>query len=344
MRSLALALAVFPVLAVTAVAASGCAPSSIDEAERKGNVAWLDQNGTPAAVEALGRLADKDPKARSALEARSTFDAEAFRAAWAAVRRGASWGTTLFHGALLDPKRADLAASAMDRHDPHLPAFAADLEQALVRLSATIQNFNVASTLASLGAPGHDAVVRRLTDPSTRGAMCRGVASPDASHESRDALLTAPVADRNSDDCVDAVVALAAADEPVLVWLGEQGEPGLLGAAGKEEILPCPKLHFAWTKALAKRTVDVYPALTVPLGYAMKRCAAEMDGVVADAITHLPATHSFVVEAIDPYDGYGKALHATCAALPLVASGGRDTPVIRERANDALNHGCKAPG
>jgi hypothetical protein len=343
-RSLFLALAVFPVFAVAAIAASGCAPSSIDEAERKGDVAWLDQSGTPAAVDALGRLADKDPKAEAALEARSSFDVEAFRAAWAAVRRGAAWGTTVFHGGLLDPKRADLAASAMDRHDPHLAAFAADLEQALVRLSATMQNFNVASTLASLGAPGHDAVVRRLTDPSTRGPMCRGVASPDASRESREALLTAPESARNSDSCVDAVVALAAADEAVLVWLGEQGEPGLLGAAGKEEILPCPKLHVAWTKALAKRTADVYPALTVPLGYAVKRCAAEMDGVVADAITHMPATHAFVVEALDPYDGYGKALHATCAALPLVATGAKDTAVVRERANDALNHGCKAPG
>jgi hypothetical protein len=68
-----------------------------------------------------------------------------------------------------------------------------------------------------------------------------------------------------------------------------------------------------------------------------------MDGVVADAIVHLPATHGFVVEAIDPFEGYGRALKATCAALPAVA-GGRDTAVVKERANDALNHACKAPG
>jgi hypothetical protein len=68
-----------------------------------------------------------------------------------------------------------------------------------------------------------------------------------------------------------------------------------------------------------------------------------MDGVLADAIAHFPATHAFVVEAIDPFDGYGNALRATCASLPSVA-GGKDAAVVRERATDALNHACKTPG
>jgi short subunit dehydrogenase-like uncharacterized protein len=99
----------------------------------------------------------------------------------------------------------------------------------------------------------------------------------------------------------------------------------------------------AWTKALATRPVETYSALTVPLGYAVKRCTPEMDGVLADAIAHLPATHAFVVQAIDPFTAYGNGLRATCAALPMIA-GGRDAAVVRERANDALNHACRTPG
>jgi hypothetical protein len=87
----------------------------------------------------------------------------------------------------------------------------------------------------------------------------------------------------------------------------------------------------------------MHSALTVPLGYAVKRCAPEMDGVLADAIVHLPDTRGVVVTAIDPFDRYGGALHATCAALPMVA-GGHDSPIVKERANDALMHACKAPG
>lgn len=320
-----------------------CTPSSIEDAEKKGDVAWLDQNGTPDAISALGRLADHNQRAQKALETRSAFDVQAFRAAWDAVVRGAPWGTAMLRGALADPKRAELAAGGMARHDPRLAAFAGDLEQALARLSATLQNFNVSSALASIGPAAHSAIVRRLEDSSTRGAMCRGIASKDADADARAAFLAAPESARDAPSCVEAVVTLAAADDATLDWLGETGEPGLLGAAGKEEALPCARLHVAWTKALPKRPPEVYSALTVPLGYAVKRCPAEMDGVVADAIVHFPATHAFVVEAIDPFDGYGNALRATCASLPTVAAG-RDAAVVRERAADALNHACKTPG
>jgi hypothetical protein len=325
------------------LASAACTPSTVEEAERRGNVGWLDQNGTPDAIAALGRLADREPKAQAALEARSSFDVNAFAAAWAAVVRGAPWGAQVLHAGLADPQRADRAAGAMDSHDARVVQFLADLEQALVRLSATLQNSNVSRALASIGDPAHDAVTRRLSDASTRGAMCRGIASKGAGPDARKALLDSPQSGRDAPSCVDAVVAIAADDDPTLAWLAEKGEPGLLGAAGKDERLPCARLHVAWTKALAARPPAVYSALTVPLGYAVKRCTAEMDGVVADAIVHLPATHAFVVEAIDPFEGYGRALKATCAALPTVA-GGRDGPVVKERASDALNHACKAPG
>jgi hypothetical protein len=330
-----------PCLALLAWLAA-CRPSTIVEAERKGDVAWLDQNGTPDAVAALGRLADTRPDAVAALEARSSFDVQAFRAGWSAVQRKAPWGTTMFQHGLGDPGRADLAASAMDRHDSRLVPFVPDLEHALARLSASLQNFNVSSALASIGPPAHDAIVRLLVDGSTRGAICRGIASKDGEPDARKVLLSVPPAARDAPACVDAVVSIAGDDDATLAWLAEQGETGLLGAAGKGETLSCPRLHVAWTKALTTRPAEVYSALTVPLGYAVKRCTADMDGVLADAIVHLPATHAIVVQSIDPFEGYGSKLHATCAALPLVA-GGRDSAIIKERASDALNHACRAP-
>ncbi len=327
-----------------ALASTACRPSTIAEAERKGDVGWLDENGTPDAVAALGRVADTQPKAVAALESRSTFDVHAFQAAWTANARGAAWGTKMLHDGLADPSRADLAASGMEKHDARLVAFLPDLEAGLQRLSATMQNFNLSSTLASVGPAARDVIVRRLADASTRGPMCRGIASKDADPDARKTLLAAPVTSRDADACVDGVVHIAADDEPTLSWLADQGEPGLLVAASKLETIPCPKLHVLWARVLAGRDPSVYSALTVPLGHAIKRCTADMDGVLADAIAHLPATHAVVVSAIDPFTGYGSALKATCAALPLVAGAGKDTPIVRERANDALNHACKAPG
>jgi hypothetical protein len=332
------------VIAAVVVVLAACKPSTIAEAERKGDVAWLDQNGTPDAVAALGRLADTKPKAVTALESRSTWDVQAFRAAWDGVLRGVPWGSKMLRDGLADPKRADLAASAVDKHDARLIVFVPDLEAALDRLSASMQNYNVSSALSAIGPAANMAISRRLADASTRGAMCRGIASPDASTDARKALLQVPVSSRDAVGCVDAVVHIAAEDEATLDWLGDHGEPGLLGAAGKTETMPCPKLHVVWTRALASRAAAEYSALTVPLGYAIKRCAADMDGVIADSIVHLPATHAFVILAIDPFEGYGKALRATCAALPRVAGDGRDSAVVRERATDALYHGCKAPG
>ena len=320
----------------------GCRPTTIAEAERRGDVGWLDQNGTPTAIAALGRMADTNPRALDTLRARSAFDPQAFRAAWSAVLRGASWGTAMLHTALADPKRADLAASAMERQDPQLVSFVGDLEASLVRLSASTQNVNVSGVLASIGAPARPAIERRLVDASTRSAMCRGIASKDAAQDAHKALLGAPEQARDSPMCVAAVVRIAADDDLALGWIADQGEPGILGAAGKDDALPCARLHVAWTKALANRARAQYTALAVPLGYAVKRCPAEMDGVLADAIVHLPATHTVVVDAIDPYDRYGEALHATCGTLHLVA-GGRDSARVRERADDALMHSCKAP-
>ena len=322
---------------------AGCKPTSIAEAEARDDVPWLQQNDSSAATAALGRLADKDPRAATALTLRSSYDLEAFRAAWAAVVRAAPWGTTMMHDALGDPKRADRAAAMMTKREGRLPPFATDLENALVRLSATPQNVNVSSALAGVGPAAHDAIERRLTDASTRPSMCIGIGSPQADDDAHKVLLAVPMAARDAITCVEAVVHVAADDDATLTWLATKGEPGLLGAAGKSLAMPCAQLHVAWVRAFAGRPTSQYPALTVPLGYAVTRCAPQMDGVLADAIVHLPQAHAVVVAAIDPFATYGDGLRATCAALPSIASG-PDTPVVRERASDALNHACHPPG
>jgi hypothetical protein len=323
---------------------NACRPKTIAEAEAQGDVRWLDEHGTPDAIAAIGRIADTQPAAIAALDARSSFDVQSFVVAWEAVGRGARWGSTLIRSGLADPKRADVAASALPRRDARVLPFLGDLEAALVRLAATNQNLNVAGTLASVGPTAHDAIARRMADASTRGAMCRGIGSAQADPDARAVLMTAPQAARDSPSCVDAVVRVASGDDRALSWLAEQGEPGLLGAAGKSDALSCARLHVAWTRATASRSAEDHQALVVPLSYAIKRCPGEMDGVLADALAHHPVARATVVLAIDPFGSYGDALPATCAALAAVASGVRDGPVVRERASDTLSHACKPPG
>jgi hypothetical protein len=317
-----------------------CRPSTVSDAEAKGDVTWLDQKGTPEALQALGRLADKNPKAVAALEARTAFDPSVWPIAWAAVVRNAPWGVTTIKKGLGDASRAEAAAAAMTRKDPHLTMFVAELEQALVRLAATQQNAAVSTGLASVGVAGKDAVERRLADGSTRAAMCRGIASPEASAEARKSLMTVPAASRDNGYCVDAVVKIAVDDDETLAWLATSSEPGILGAAGKNELMPCPRLHTVWSKALAERGADAYTALVVPLSNALKRCPKELDGVLADAITRTPASQFVVAGAIDPFGSYSGNLKATCAALPAIANNAKAQPVSRERARDAIAHSC----
>ncbi len=330
-------------LAVALIALTGCRPSTIGEAESRHDIQWLDENGTPDAIAAIGRLADTDAKAVTAVEARSFFDAQAFVAAWAAVARGSRWGANTIRLGLADPKRADLAAGAMSKGGVLLVPFLGDLDASLVRLAASAHNLNVSSTLASAGSPARKIIMQRLVDASTRAPMCRGIASKNADANARAALLEVPESARDAPSCVDAVVRVAADDDAALTWLASLAEPGLLGAAGSSSTMPCSRLHVVWTKALALRPPEERAALTVPLGYAVKRCPAELDGVLADAVVHLPATRRMVVEAIDPFAAYGGALQATCAALPAVAEGGHDSAIVRERASDALGHMCGVP-
>lgn len=317
---------------------TACGPRSIGEAERKGDVAWLDKRATPDAIAALGRVADRDPRAVAALDKRGDYDRDAYAAAWEAVVRGAPWGAQFYKSALATPARAELAASTMPKKDPHLAAFVTELESALTRLGASQNNLAVAGTLASAGTPAKEAIGRLLADAATRAAMCRGLASSDASPEARAAMMQAPPASRDHAQCVDAITKIAADDNAVLTWVGEAAEPGLLSVAGKSELLPCVRLHDAWVRALAARPQE--RALVVPLKNGINRCPTELDGVLADAIARTPAAQPVVVDAIDPFEGYGITLKATCAALPLVLRGGAPA-MTRERASRTLEHTCK---
>ena len=128
------------------------------EAEAKDNVEWLDQSGTPDAVAALGRLADRDPRAVAVLARRS--DAAAFQAAWTAAVRGAPWGAGMLRSGLTDGRHADVAASGMSTHDPRLRDFVDDLELAVERASnsPSARRDAPAVVLASVGRAARAAV------------------------------------------------------------------------------------------------------------------------------------------------------------------------------------------
>ncbi len=328
----------FGVAATLAVFA--CKPSSVADAEASGNVAWLDTEGSPAAVEALGRLADGDPAAAKALAERSEFGVQAYIAAWGGVKRGAKWANDMLHAGLQDPARANDVASAVDGRDPAIAPFLPDVEASMSRLSAGVATSSLASVLAAGGKASHDAVIRRLADKTTRGAMCGGIASPTADADSRVTLRNVPAESRDDTACMGAVVTLAATDDAMMRWLAQAAEPGLLGAASKLPTLDCVRLHRVWTDALAARDASQAAALTVPLSSAVKRCPAQMDGVLADALRTRPDAQAAVAGALDPFSPDDAQLTATCAALHVVAAG-HAPAIAKERAADALAHGCK---
>ncbi len=317
-----------------------CGAGSPADAERNGNVEWLEKAGTPEAVSALGRLADKKPAAAAALERRSSYDGNALIAAWQAHTRNAPWGTQLLRSALIDPARAELAARAMVRKDPALAVFAPELEQAVQRLASGSRGAVVAGVLASIGPSARPMVERRLVDAKTRGPMCEGIGHPESANDAKTALLSVPVEARDHEACINAVMQLAVADDSVLGWLGTAAEPGLLGAAGKSD-LPCPRLLLTWQKALESRPKESFSALTISLSRAIKRCPAVFDPTLAALVEGSAESRSCVVMAIDPFGGETTELPKTCAMLGKVSVDAREAHKVRERAADASNHACR---
>jgi hypothetical protein len=318
---------------------ASCSPKTVAEAEKRGDVAWLDAEGSGEAVAALGRLADNDPRAVQVLDARATTDVNAYIAAWAATVRGATWGASMLRTGLGSPLRAEETASVMTRRDPHLVPFIPDLEGALVRLAASKHNTAIASVLASVGPEADAAITRRLADSSTRGSLCRGIGSPDASPSARRVLMRVPVSSRDDASCVEAVLLTASRDDAALDWLATNAEPGLLSAAGNHEAFPCARLATVWSKALASRVTEPGTGLTVPLHNAIARCGRAIDPVLAPALALDVPVYELIIAGLDPFGTEVQDLPQTCAALqPLHATKGN--AFTRERARAAVLHGC----
>jgi hypothetical protein len=326
-------------IVLVALAAASCKARSVGEAERARNIEWLDANGSQEAVAALGRIADTDPKAALAINERAGRDVAAYVAAWNAVVRGAAWGSDTLRAGLLDPSRAEDAASVMGRRDSHLVPFVTDIEAALARLAAGRNNVALASVLASVGPEGDAPVTRRLEDATTRGAMCRGIGSPDASVDARRVLMNVPASSRDDASCVEAVLKFASDDDAALDWLARSSEPGLLSAAGSHDEFPCARLKPLWASALATRPAATHSMLTVPLLSSVRRCASTLDPVLAEGLDHDPAAYALIVSGIDPYGAETQDLHTTCAVLRSGA-GARGSSLTRERASEAIAHGC----
>lgn len=331
----AVALAVCVVLSLVF---ASCKPRNVPEAEAKRDVAWLSENGTTEAVAALGRLADNDPAARTALETRAARDVNVYIAAWTAVTRGSQWGATILRTALADPERADTAASAMARRDPALASFVPDLEGAVSRLAAGKRGSVVAGVLASAGPSAHTAVERLLVDPKTRNAMCDGIGLPDASGDAKSLVLSVKPEARDSPSCVANVVAMAGNEDSVLAWLATKAEPGLVSVVAKSA-LTCTRLGSIWQRALVERPTADHAALSVPLKLSTNRCGKELDPILADLLGKAPGSRACIIQSLEPFSADLADLPQTCKAL----KGGwlRGEPArLRERANDAVTHGC----
>lgn len=323
---------------VLVIVAVGCKAKGTTEAEASGDVAWLQESGTPESVAALGRMADKDARAIAALQARPS-DVNTYIAAWGAVTRNAPWGVPFLRSALSDPTRADMVATSLPRRDPRLVPLVPDLEQATIRLAASQRAGFVAGVLASIGPQAHAAVERRLVDAKTRGAMCNGIGLPEASGDAKSTLLAVPPEGRDDPSCVDDVVTMATTEDAVLGWVASGAEPGLLTALAKSS-LPCPRVAMVWAKGLAERPPESHAALTVPLRTSIGRCSSALDPVLADLLEKAPGSRAVILQSIEPNGGEMADLKKTCGALgkPFMRAENART---RERANDALSQGCR---
>lgn len=325
--------------ALAALSGASCKARTVQDAEAARDVAWLETNGSPEAVAALGRVADNEAKAVRALESRAAYDVNVYIAAWGAVTRKAAWGTTFLRAGLTDPSRTEMASSAMPRRDPQLVPFVGDLEASVVRLAAGHRGSVVAGILASVGPAAHQAVERRLVDGKTRTAMCDGIGLPEASGDAKSLLLAVPPEARDQPSCVADVMEMAAKEDAVVGWLATGAESGLMGAVAKGD-LPCPRVAKMWGQALTERPAETHAPLTVPLQQSIHRCASALDPVIADVLAKTPGARTCIVQAIDPYGGDLSDMKTTCKAMrePYMQS---ESARIRQRVSDALARGCR---
>jgi hypothetical protein len=322
-----------------------CTPSSVTDAEKKGNVTWLQKDGSESAVAALGRLADEDKSAQAALEsiAKSTEGGktlpggaaalDVYLAVWAGVERNEAWALGMMKKALGDPSRMDDAASAMKRGSAQIDAFVPDLDRALQNGCG-----HCAAPLASAsGAAAKSAVDERLRDARTRDSMCAGLGSDKSSKDARTVFVSAAVSSRDAPSCANAAARMAARDDDVLSWVAKTAEPGLLRAAGESSAMPCDRLGRLWTQALAARDHASYGALGIPLGAAVKRCPKDLDPTLAGALGSDAESQTLAVMGVDPSDATRAKLPLVCAAVARVGRGAAPPPT-KARAADIAAH------
>ena len=320
-----------------------CTPTSVSDAEKKGNVQWLQKNGSGAAVAALGRLADEDKSAQAALEslARETENGkvleggasglDVYLAVWTAVERKEDWAKTMMTSALADPGRMSDAASSMKRGSPALAEFVTPLEGAIGKGCD-----RCADALASASGPAARAAIeRRLKDAQTRDTMCAGVGSENSSKDARGVFTSSPVSSRDAPSCAGAASRLAARDDDVLAWVGQTGEPGLLRAVGEDEAMPCDKTARVWSTVLTTRDRASYPALAIPLGKAVHRCAKELDKTLSVALGEDVPSEVLATSAIDPVAASKATLPLSCAAIAHVEYGSAPPPTKARAAEIA---------
>ena len=317
----------------------GCTPTSVGDAEKKKNVDWLENNGSPEAIAALGRLADDDKAAQEALATLSKATASTLRtdaggsgldvdlAIWGGVERNASWATEMTKTLLGDATRMDEMGSAMKRGSPQLGAFVGDLDAALARGCG----ISCGAALASIDSPAATtAVTKRLEDTRTRDPVCFGAGTAEASKGARDVFMKEPATARDGAQCGPAAVAMATRDDAALAWLAQTAEPGLLRGVST---MPCARVVALWTKVLVSRDHATYGALTRSLEDSVNKCPKELDATFAGALGTDVDSQTLVLTSLRAANAAD--LKMTCAAAPRAAE--RVTAILaRANARDFI--------
>ena len=311
-----------------------CTPSSVGDAEKKKNVAWLEGNGSAEAIAALGRLADDDKAAQDALAHASTSTEgnakmaggaaglDVDLAIWGGVERNASWAIEMTKTLLADPSRMDEMGSAMKRGTAPLAAFVPDLDAALSRGCG----ISCGAALASVDSPAAiSAITKRLEDGKTRDPVCFGVGTAEATKGARDVFMKEPTTARDAVQCGPAAVAMATRDDAAVAWLAQTAEPGLLRGA---HTMPCARQVALWTKVLVSRDHATYGALTRSLEDSVNKCPKELDATLAGALGTDVDSQTLVLASLGSSNA--RELKMTCAAAPAAAQ--RVTAILA-RAN-----------
>jgi len=312
----------------------GCTPTSVGDAEKKKNVAWLEGNASPEAIAALGRLADGDKAAQDALANASKATASNAKmdggaggldvdlAIWGGVERNASWATDMTKTLLADKFRMDEMASAMKRGAPQLKTFVPDLDAAL----SNGCGISCGAAIASIDDPAATtAITKRLEDGKTRDSICFGIGTAEATKAARDVFMKEPATARDAVQCGGAAVAMATRDDAALAWLAQTAEPGLLRGV---HTMPCARQVPLWSKVLTSRDHGTFGALVGALEDSVQQCPKELDATLAGALGTDVDSQTLVLASLGSSNA--RELKMTCAAAPAAAQ--RVTAILA-RAN-----------